>query len=151
MVLGCASKQYVTKTFNPKSPNTGKELSKVSMTLTAELNKSLEGKMGLVTIPSVKENLRLLEIPESSPRLRTIGPFYQMLPQGEPFNGEIDFSFCYSDEDVEGFDENLFYIGEETTGVWKKIGGTPDPDSNCVYITLNESPAYNFGIYAGLE
>jgi len=145
---------YVTKTMNFKDNQTGKELPAVTMRVTKEfsqLMKENNKQIGIVAMPSIIPSLIDYGYSDSNPRMRTIGPFYQILPQGEAFGGVINFSFCYFDEDIRGYDEDLFYIAEEKDGSWQKLGGIPNPENNCVDISLENAPDYSLSVYAGIK
>jgi len=142
----------VTKMISFQDPDTGKELPSVKMKTTQKVEKLMsEKQLGIISMPSIIDYLLEKGVSNSDQKMRVIGPFYQILPQGETFGGVINFSFCYFDEDIRGYNENLFYIGEEKSGVWENIGGTPNPEDNCVDISLESAPDYNIAVYAGIK
>ena len=157
LILGCSAEETttesianesITKTISPQDPVTKKQLPTAHITIPKEEQNVIE--IRLITMPSVKDFL-IEQGATNHPGMRVIGPFYQISPQGTHFNGTIHFSFCYNEEDIDNYDESLFYIAEEYGGDWKKIGGTPNPEKKCVDINLTKSPKYSFAIYAGLE
>jgi hypothetical protein len=143
------NEQFVTKIIDFYDPITGDELPSVTIKTSPKIASELQ--VAIISMPSVVDSLIESGYHDSHPKMRVIGPFYQITPQGEPFGGVIDFSFCYFDADIRGYDENLFYIGKETSDVWENIGGTSMPDKNCVDISLTHAPEYTFAVYAGIE
>jgi len=144
--------KYVTKTISNRDSLTGKELPTVKMRTTQKVADLMKGKQfGVIAMPSIIDYLLEKGVSNSDPKMRVIGPSYQILPQGENFGGVIDFSFCYFDEDIRGYNEKLFYVGKENSGVWENIGGTPKPEDNCVDISLESAPDYTIAVYAGEE
>lgn len=142
----------VTRTINSVDSLTGDQLPTITLTTTVDILESLEQEdFAIIAMPSIKDSLIEMGYEDTHPRMRTIGPFYQIYPQGISFGGDINFSFCYFDEDVGNFNEELFYIGKETSDVWENIGGIANPSQNCVDITFTQAPDYSFGIYAGIE
>ena len=144
--------KHVTQTISFQDPLTGKEMPVVKMNTTQKVVELISKKQfGVISMPSTVDFLLEKGTLNSDPKMKVIGPFYQIFPQGEAFGGVIDFSFCYFNEDIRGYNENLFYISEEKNGAWEKIGGTPSPEDNCVNISLESAPAYNIAVYAGVE
>lgn len=144
--------KYVTKIINNKDPLTGEALPDIKIKTTQKIVDSMsENKLSIISMPSIIDFLSENGVSNSDPKMRVIGPFYQVFSEGKSFGGAIDFSFCYFDEDIRGYNENLFYIGKENSGVWENIGGTPKPEENCVSISLESAPDYTIAVYAGIE
>lgn len=143
---------YITRTISNRDPLTNKELPTVKIKTTQNIAELMDEKQfGVIAMPSIIDSLLARGYSNSNPKMRVVGPFYQISPQGESFGGAINFSFCYFDEDIRGYNENLFYIGKESSGVWENIGGTPNPENNCVDISLESAPEYTIAVYAGIE
>lgn len=147
---GAENSELVKSTIISTDPVTGQEMPPVEIVTTLDVKNTIsEMDFGIISMPSVKDSLRESGVSESDPRMKTIGPFYQISPQGESFGGNISFSFCYFDEDIENYNESLFYIAHNISGKWEKIGGSPNPDKNCVEISLDRAPEYSISVYSG--
>jgi hypothetical protein len=143
---------WVIKIIDSNDFLTGEALPLIKMKIREDfIDEFTDKNIGIITIPSIKETLLEHGYLETHPKMRVIGPSYQIYPQGESFGDTIIFSFCYFDQDIGNFDESLFYIGKETPDVWENIGGVVNPSQNCVDINLDTAPDYTFGVYAGLE
>ena len=144
--------EYTYKITGNVDPITGETLPDVTVSTTNQTSLRLSDiNFNIITVPSNKEFLREQGYSETDPKMRVIGPSYQIYPQGESFEGIVNFNFCYFDEDIGDFNESNFYIAKETSGVWENIGGNPNPSNNCVDINLTSAPETSIGIYSSLE
>ncbi|MFT4305144.1 MAG: hypothetical protein ACMXX8_03550, partial [Candidatus Woesearchaeota archaeon] len=146
--VGCSNKNEIqneieedseifSRTFEKFDPLTRKQLPSVTITTTNDVAENLQLlNFGIFSMPSSKDHLIERGFSDEHPQMRVIGPSYQIIPQGESFGGIVNFTFCYFDEDIGNYDENLFYIAKEGDGGWEKIGGVAKPLEKCVEVTL---------------